>query len=97
MDFDEVIDNNASYFVKRCDAISSALIDLSENYKNLNRLLGVIDKFAYIYDFDKEVQANGYRSFVETCRIHMSKAEELCQKLKLKRDSVWFNKQKFIK
>lgn len=97
MDFDEVIENNASYFVHKCDAISSNLVNLGSNYKELTQLLNDFNKFVEIYDFDKEVQANGYRSFVETCHIHMSKAEELCQNLNTKRDSFWFNKQKFIK
>jgi Hormone-sensitive lipase (HSL) N-terminus len=97
MDFDEVIDNNASYFEQRCVAISTNLDNLKGNYKNLLRLLDVIDGFSDLYDFDKEIRGNGYRSFVEVCKAHISKCNQICEKLKQERDSVWFSKQKFIK
>lgn len=97
MDLDEVIKNNASYFEQKCDAILTNLVNLKENYKNLLRLLDVVEGFSDLYDFDKNIQGNGYRSFVEICRAHVGKANELCEKLRIDRESVWFSEQKFIK
>lgn len=97
MDFDEVIESNLSYFKERCDLISNQLVDLKTNCHTLVQLLDIIEKFASFYDFDNEVQGNGYRSFVETCRAHIDKANELCRNLKSKYGSFWFSKQKWIK
>lgn len=99
MEIDEFLGSNRNAFNPPCEPAlkNSNLTELKKNCKNLLPLIDVIDNFAETYDFDKEVQANGYRSFVETCRAHMSKADELCQNAQSKWYLFWFSKQKFVK
>lgn len=97
MDFDEITEEQICYFEHQCGIISKNISDLREKHIILKRLLVSIESFAVNYDFDQKIQANGYRSFVKTCRAHFAKLSEFFLKIKSKRDSYWFQKQMFIK
>lgn len=97
MDFDAIIEEQINYFEHRFGIISKSITVLREKHIILKSLLVQIESFSVNYDFDEKIQANGYRSFVETCRAHFAKLSELFLKIKSKRDSYWFQKQKFIK
>lgn len=97
INFNAILEEQIIFFEHRCGIISKSLSDLREKHIILKRLLDSIESFAVNYDFDEKIQANGYRSFVETCEAHFAKLSELFLKIKLKRDSYWFQKQRFIK
>lgn len=93
--------NNAEYFA--CDSSENgqrlyltflAIIDYLESLKpKVQRIQNVMHKF----DFDEQVQGNGYRSYVSVVGYAVKHTSELSERIQAKRESMLFRKASLTK
>lgn len=70
---------------------------LIETVQKIVPVISIIEGFAVNYDFDEKTPGNGYRSFISVCQSAVRRVKKVCELIKQKRESVFFQRSSFKK
>lgn len=96
----EVILNNLEFY-KKAQAkdfkIQQNLQILFVEVLKITELNSQIEAFAIFYDLDRQTQGNGYRSLVYITECALREIFKICNKVKKKRDNIFFQRSFYEK
>ncbi|XP_003740965.1 hormone-sensitive lipase [Galendromus occidentalis] len=94
----QTLQNNIDYFACTCqDDFTQNFVELLGALGELEKIASQIHGFAFKYDYDVRIPANGYRTYCLLVERFVSNTLDLSRQIVEKRDSMFFRAGKFAK